>query len=160
MIRKVLTERRKCRASSEERARGMSTELAGGCKAIAKDPIGFKVSLCSRNLPYPIHAVGLGLTRRGLRCRCRRLGHESLPPPPATSAPRTTEAVCPFKGIIKRFQTAIHHCQINSKKKNSALSPLTNENMAQSVSHTAGLFNRKSLPGTLNSTTAGSRASC
>lgn len=102
MIRKVLTERRKRLASSEEPARGMSTELAGGCKAIAKDPIGFKVSLCSWNLPYPIHAAGLGLTRRGLGCRRRRrlrLGHEPLSPPPAASASctRTTEAACPFK---------------------------------------------------------------
>lgn len=41
---------------------GISTDLARGCRVIAKGSNGFKVSLCSWIWPYPIPTVGLSLT--------------------------------------------------------------------------------------------------
>lgn len=53
----------------------ISTELARGCKTIAEDSIGFKVSLCSWILPYPILTAG-SLWFSGLyKLRCLCLGH-------------------------------------------------------------------------------------
>lgn len=67
-------------------ARGISTELARGCKAIAKDSIGFKVSLCSWILLYPILTVGPVWFSGLYRLKCLSLGRMPrliLFPPPS-----------------------------------------------------------------------------
>lgn len=60
---------------------GISTELARGCKTIAKDSIGFEVSLCSWIPPYPI-LTGGSLGFNGLyRLRCLYLSSSPHPKP-------------------------------------------------------------------------------
>lgn len=91
---------------------GISTQLAGGWKAIAKDSIGFKVSLCSWILPYPIHTAGSVWFSGLYRLRCLCLGR--APHPTLSTAPCIhvkVPAAFLQQGKVKHVYMLVSHCQ-------------------------------------------------